>query len=352
VDQGLARIQQQLPSVLQQLSRAVTRAPQLIVHRIVHGGSRFTGPVRIDDGTLDELTALVHLAPLHNRLALAVLAQARAILPALPHVAVFDTSFHHALPLEARTYALPPALCERHGIRRFGFHGLSHAHVLRQVSKAVQRPAELLRIVSCHLGNGASLAAIKGGATVDTTMGMTPLEGLVMGSRAGDLDPGVLLELLRVPGMDAARLGDLLNNESGLRGLTGTHDMRQVERRAAAGDQACLLAMSLYCHRVRKYIGAYAAVMGGVDVIAFTAGVGENSARIRRQCLEGLEFLGVTLSEDKNREPRLSNEQPMRDIAAATSAVGLLVILADEESEMALAAAGLWNATRTDSQVP
>ena len=332
---ALAESRDVLVSLLHDILSVPGHAPRLVVHRIVHGGDQFRGPVRIDDVTEERLATLGHLAPLHNRLALAVLAQARTSLRELPHVAVFDTSFHATLPAVVRTYALPPSLCTRHGIRRFGFHGLSHANVLRATAETLRRGAQSLRIVSCHLGNGASLAAIQGGVSVETSMGMTPLEGLVMGTRAGDLDPGVLLELLRTPGMNADGLGELLYRGAGLLGLTGTHDMRLIERRAAAGEQECQLALSLYAHRVRKYIGAYAAVMGGLDVIAFTGGVGEHSSTIRQRCLEGLEFLGVVLDQARNRELQLTGEQPVTDTAAPASCVRVLVLLADEEREMA-----------------
>lgn len=338
---ALAEGRDALARVLRDILGATGRAPRLVAHRIVHGGDLFRVPVRIDDATAARLATLGHLAPLHNRLALAVLAQARTSLPELPHVAVFDTSFHATLPAVAQTYALPPSFCESHGIRRFGFHGLSHANVLRATAETLRRDAQSLRIVSCHLGNGASLTAIQGGASVETSMGMTPLEGLVMGTRAGDLDPGVLLELLRVPGMNADGLGELLYRGAGLQGLTGTHDMRQIERRAAAGEEACQLALSLYAHRVRKYIGAYAAVMGGLDVIAFTGGVGEHSAMVRQRCLEGLEFLGVVVDQARNRELRLTPEQPAVDTATPGSHVRVVVVVADEEREMAREAAQL-----------
>ena len=339
--QNTAEVSTAAATALEGLALQPGRMPDLVVHRIVHGGDRFPGPVRIDDRTAADLVALEHLAPLHNRLALAVMSQARALLPALPHVAVFDTSFHHTLPPVARTYALQPALCERLGIRRFGFHGLSHANVLRVTERVLGKSGASRCLVSCHLGNGASLAAIRDGASIDTSMGMTPLEGLVMGTRAGDLDPGVLLELMRAPGMDLAALSQLLYEGAGLRALTGTHDMREIERAAVSGDEACLLAMSVYAYRVRKYIGAYAAAMGGLDVLAFTGGVGEHSAAIRASCVEGLSVFGIGLDKARNERLRLSLAEPVIDIAAADSRVRVLVILADEEREMARAAAQL-----------
>jgi acetate kinase len=309
VDQALQRL------------REGSAPPEAIVHRIVHGGERFLHATRIDDGVLGEIEKLSRLAPLHNPPALAAVRQARAAYPHVPHVAVFDTAFHATLPPHAREYALPRNLRERFGIRRYGFHGISHAHVMHTVATQLGAPLEKLRIVSCHLGNGASVAAIEHGRSVDTSMGMTPLEGLVMGTRAGDLDPGIVLELVRSGSFDGEELDALFNRKSGMAGLTGTNDMREIERRAAAGDQDCRRALALYAYRVRKYIGAYAAVMGGVDAIGFTGGVGENSATIRQACLGRLEFLGAAV----------------------------VVVKADEELAMALEAAALLNSNATSS---
>jgi acetate kinase len=299
----------------------IGKPPDAIVHRIVHGGERFLRATRIDDGVLREIEQLNHLAPLHNPPALAAVRQARSAYPQTPHVAVFDTAYHATLPDHARAYALPRDVSQRFSIRRYGFHGISHAHVMHVVATQLHLPLEQLRIVSCHLGNGASVTAIEQGRSVDTSMGMTPLEGLVMGTRAGDLDPGILLELVQSGSFDAGKLDALLNRQSGMAGLTGTNDMREIERRAAAGDEECQRALALYAYRVRKYIGAYAAVMGGVDAIAFTGGVGENSASIRQACLERLEFLGATV----------------------------VVVRADEELAMAVEAAALLGATATSS---
>jgi acetate kinase len=301
--------------VLQQLRERSRHhgPPDAIVHRVVHGGDRFVQPTRIDEAVLAQLDKLSHLAPLHNPPALAAIRRAREVYPQTVHVAVFDTAFHATLPPHAREYALPGDLSQRFGIRRYGFHGISHAHVMNAVAAELQVAAEKLRIISCHLGNGASITAIEHGRSVDTSMGMTPLEGLVMGTRAGDLDPGILLHLIQSGSFGGNTLDDLLNRQSGLTGLTGTNDMREIERRAGAGDEDCRRALALYAYRVRKYIGAYAAAMGGVDVIAFTGGVGENSAAIRQACMERLEFLGARL----------------------------VVVRADEELAMALQAATL-----------
>lgn len=311
-----------------------------LAHRVVHGGERFVAPTRIDDSVLTELDAVSKLAPLHNLPALAALRVAMKVLPDLPHIAVFDTAFHATLPKRAREYALPRDVVERLGIRRFGFHGTSHAHVASAVAQYLRAKPQDLRVISCHLGNGASVTAIEYGRSVETSMGMTPLEGLIMGTRAGDLDPGVLLELMR-DGMDAEALDNLLNRRSGLSGLTGTNDMREIEKRAAEGDELCRLAITLYSHRVRKYIGSYAAVMGGVDVIAFTGGIGENSALIRHRCTQRLDFLGAVLDEDRNRDAKLSGEAPIAEISDERSRTRIVIVKADEELSIALEACAL-----------
>lgn len=312
---------------------------EAVAHRVVHGGEKFVEPTRLDDSVLGEIEQLNHLAPLHNPPALAAIRRARVVLPDIPHFAVFDTAFHATLPDQAREYALPADVRKRYGIRRFGFHGINHSHVARSVAAHLRVDVEKLRIVSCHLGNGASVTAIEQGRSVDTSMGMTPLEGLVMGTRAGDVDPGVLLQLLRSTDIDVDQLDDLLNKRSGLKGLAGTNDMREIERRAGAGDKGCELAIAMYVHRIRKYIGAYAAAMGGVDVIAFTAGVGEHSALVRRLSLERLDFMGAVLDVTRNESAKLSADAPIATLNAATSRVHLLAVRADEELAMARATA-------------
>lgn len=314
-------------------------APEAVVHRVVHGGEKFRDPTRLNDSVLGEIEQLNHLAPLHNPPALAAIRRAMAALPDVPHFAVFDTAFHSTLPDRAREYALPLDIRQRFGIRRFGFHGINHAHAAHSAAAYLRVDVEKLRIISCHLGNGASVTAIEGGRSVDTSMGMTPLEGLVMGTRAGDVDPGVLLQLRREGHLDADELDDLLNKRSGLKGLAGTNDMREIERRANAGDRECVLAIEIYVHRVRKYIGAYAAGMGGVDVIAFTAGVGEHSALIRRRCSERLEFMGAMIDVASNGALKLSSEHPVVAFNAPDSRVHLLAVRADEELSMARATA-------------
>lgn len=311
-------------------------------HRVVHGGERFCEPVRIDEEVEATIEALIPLAPLHNPAGLAGVRAARKVLPDLPHVAVFDTAFHATLPRRARLYALPADLAEKHGIRRYGFHGTSHAYVAARAAEHLSTPLSELRIITCHLGNGASVAAVEYGRSVETSMGMTPLEGLVMGSRCGDVDPGVLLHLMRVEGLDVDALDTILNRESGLRGMSGVgNDMRDIEARAADGDERCRLAIHAFTHRIRKYIGAYAAVMGGVDAIVFTGGIGENSALVRHRAAQRLEFLGARLNEDKNRAAALSPDNPVCEVSTAHSRCRVLAVATDEQHAIAQETAGV-----------
>ena len=310
-----------------------------IAHRVVHGGERFVAPMLLQGDAVERLEALERLAPLHNPPAIHAIRGALELFAHLPQVAVFDTAFHATLPPRAREYALPAQIRTRFGVRRYGFHGISHADVTARVAANLKKDPQELRIISCHLGSGASAAAIEYGRSVDTSMGMTPLEGLVMGTRAGDLDPGILLELQRELSPDSLRT--LLNHGAGLLGLTGTGDFSEIERRAAQGDEQCRLAIGIYTHRIRKYIGAYAAVMGGVDAIAFTGGVGEHSALVRHRCLQRLRFLGAVLDEDRNRDARVGAEHPLVDVATDESRVRILVLRADEEAAMARDAARL-----------
>ena len=303
-------------------------------HRVAHGGDRFTGPVVVDAAVEDAIAALGRLAPLHNPAAIAGLRAARERLGQLPHVAVFDTAFHATLPRRAREYALPPALTARLGLRRYGFHGTSHAYVAAAAAAWLHTEPARLRLVTCHLGAGASVAAVEYGRSVETSMGLTPLEGLVMATRPGDLDPGVIIELLR-SGLSLAELEKLLNQESGLLGLTGTADMQEVERRARTGDDASMLALQIYAHRVRKYIGAYAAVMGGVDAIVFAGGVGEHSALVRQRIAVRLEFLGAELDESRNRDAAVGPDARVAEISVARTRCPLLVVATDEEAAVA-----------------
>ena len=321
------------------------QAAEAVVHRIVHGGAEFTAPTRLDEDTLRRIAELNPLAPLHNPIALAAATLARQELPEVPHIAVFDTSFHATLPTRSREYALPRDVAQRLGIRRYGFHGLSHAQVAQSVAGFLDADPRALRIVSCHLGNGASVTAIEYGRSIDTSMGMTPLEGVVMGTRSGDIDPGVLLHLLDFGGYTPETLSRLLNSDSGLKGLAGTNDLRIIEQRASEGDETCRLALTLYAHRVRKYIGAYAAVMGGVDAIAFTGGIGQNSALMRHRILQRLDFLGARLDEDRNREAQVDTDRAVADISEAGSRTRLLVVNANEEWEMVTQAVRLIEAS-------
>lgn len=325
-------------------------------HRVVHGGARFSAPTLIDDDVLDAIDELSRLAPLHNPANAAGIRAARLALPDLPHVAVFDTAFHATLPRRAQAYALPADVVEAHGIRRYGFHGTSHAWASRQVAEALGSDVRDLRIITCHLGNGASACAVEYGRSVETSMGMTPLEGLVMGTRTGDIDPGVLLLLMREGGLDVDGLDDLLNRRSGLAGLSGVgNDLRDIEARAAEGDEACRLALQVFTHRLRKQVGAYAAAMGGVDAIAFTGGIGENSALVRNRTLQRMGFLGARLDEDRNRDARVSPESPVARIDSETSRVKLLVVACDEQREIArqvMAVAGERDQVRQDRSIP
>ena len=309
-------------------------------HRVVHGGSRFAAPVRIDDDVVDAIDALSGLAPLHNPHNVSGIRAARKLLPDVPHVAVFDTAFHHTLPRRAHTYALPADVRQRHGLRRYGFHGPSHAYVAQAAADHLGQDIRRLRVITLHLGNGCSACAVEYGASVETSMGMTPLEGLVMGTRSGDVDPGLLLQLARAEDLDLDGLDELLNRRSGLAGLSGVgNDLRDIEARAADGDDACRLAMQVFAHRARKYVGAYAAVMGGVDAIVFTGGIGQHSAAMRHRIAQRLGFLGAHLDEDLNRDA--SVERGVVDISAGRSPCRLLVAATDEQHAIAQHTAGL-----------
>lgn len=299
-------------------------------HRIVHGGTRYSGPVRISPEVEARLRALTDLAPLHQPKSLAALAAVNAALPGLPAVACFDTAFHASMPPAATTYALPAEWRTRWDLRRYGFHGLSHAYAARRAAELVGRPVADLRIVSCHLGAGASLAAVEGGRSVDTTMGFTPLEGLVMATRSGSVDPGLVLWLLEHVGMPPAELASTLEHRSGLAGLAGTPDMRQVLAAAVAGDVTATLARDVYVHRLRGAIASMTASMGGLDVLLFTGGVGENAPAIRALATGDLGFLGVAVDPAANVAA-----VPDAEIGAADARVRVLVIAAREDLEIA-----------------
>lgn len=300
-------------------------------HRSVHGGDLFTHPVRITPEVVAQIEALTSLAPLHTPANLAGIRTTLKLFPELTQVAVFDTAFHSTLPRRARLYAIPEELAKKHHIRRYGFHGTSHAYVAQKAADFLDDDLRNLRIITCHLGSGCSVAAVEYGRSVETSMGMTPLEGVVMGTRSGDLDPGVILHLMRQEGMSVDEIDELLNKKSGLAGLSGVgNDMRDIERRACEGDEACRVAIQVFCHSVRKYIGAYAAVMGGVDAIVFTAGIGENSEVVRHRIAQRLDFLGAKIDEDLNRDARPSLANPVVEISERRSRVAILTIATDE----------------------
>ncbi len=272
-------------------------------HRVVHGGARFGDPVLVDDELIDKVTELVPLAPLHNPANLEGLRVARKLFPDLPQVAVFDTAFHQTLPEHAYTYAVPLAWREEHLIRRYGFHGTSHRFVSNEAARFLGRPADELNAIVLHLGNGASATAVQGGRSVDTSMGLTPLEGLVMGTRSGDLDPAIHAHLCRQLGWSLDEIDRALNRDSGLKGLSGHNDFRELMRLREAGDERARLAFDVYCYRIRKYVGAYYAVLGHVDAVIFTAGVGEHSPAVRAAALQGLERLGIEVDPARNTGP-------------------------------------------------
>lgn len=306
-------------------------APVAVGHRVVHGGARFHEPTVVTPQVERDIDDLSALAPLHNPGALQGITAAEQAFPDVPHVAIFDTAFHQTLPPEAFTYAINAELAERYRVRRYGFHGSSHRFVAHAAAAFLGRPVEEFNQIVLHLGNGASVCAVREGRSVETSMGMTPLEGLVMGTRSGDIDPGALFHLHRKAGLNVDELDELLNRGSGLLGLTGRGDMRDVIRAATAGDGSADLALGVYLHRLKGYVGNYYAQLGRVDVISFTAGVGENNALVRERSLAGLEALGIRIDPERNaspsREPRL--------ISTDDSAVKVLVIPTNEELEIA-----------------
>ena len=304
-----------------------------VVHRVVHGGERFSAPVLINEAVLASIHDLSVLAPLHNPVNALGIEVARRAFPSLPHVAVFDTAFHATLPPRAYTYAVPRAW----GVRRYGFHGTSHAYVSREAARTLARSPSDVDVIVLHLGNGASASAVSRGKSIDTSMGLTPLEGLVMGTRSGDVDPALILHLRRTLNLSTDEIDKVLNSRSGMLALAGDNDMREVHRRVAAGDTAAELALDVYCYRIRKYVGAYLAALGGADAIVFTAGVGENDPIVRARSLAGLERLGINVDAQRNAAGETV-------ISSDGSWVKVLVIPTDEELEMALQAAALVSA--------
>ena len=303
---------------------------QAVGHRVVHGGTKLTSAVLIDEPVEAYLRSLVDLAPLHQPPALDGIDLARRLLPAIPAVACFDTAFHASLPAAAATYAIPAEWRDRYSLRRYGFHGLSHAYASRRAAEMLGRRAERLRTVTCHLGAGASLAAVLSGKSVDTTMGFTPLEGLVMATRPGDLDPGLLLWLERHGGLTEAELSEALEHQAGLKALAGTGDMREILARLSGGDGVARLAFDVYVHRLRAGVAAMAAAMAGLDVLVFTAGVGENSHEVRAAATAGLSFLGVAVDPALN-----ASAAGDLDITGGDATVRTLVIRAREDLEIA-----------------
>jgi acetate kinase len=303
----------------------------VVGHRVVHGGTRFSQAVLVDDGVVEAIRELTDLAPLHQPRALAGISAARRALPHTPAVACFDTAFHAGMPAAAARYALPAAWTQRFGLRRFGFHGLSHGYAARRAAQLLDRDPAQLRIVTCHLGAGASLAAVRGGRSVDTTMGFTPLEGLVMATRSGTVDPGLIVWLLQHGqlGLDEVAAG--LEQSAGLAGLSGQPggDIRDVQRAAAAGDEAAVLAIQVYLHRLRREIAAMTAAMSGLDVVAFTGGIGEHNPAIRAAAAAGLEFLGISVDSGRNRATADAV------ISSPQAPVPSLVITAREDIEIA-----------------
>ena len=313
---------------------ASTREVGAVGHRVVHGGEEFTRPTVLTPAVIARLEALSELAPLHNPVNLAGIREAMRLFPEAAHVAVFDTSFHHTLPPRAYLYGLPYEYYEAKKIRRYGFHGMSHAYVTLRAAEFLGRRREELAMVSCHLGNGASACAVDHGRSVDTSMGFTPAEGLIMGTRSGSLDPAILLHLMRAEGMTPEALDRLINHESGLLGLSGlSNDMREIERAAARGERRAQLAFEAFCYQVRKMIGAYAAAMGALDVLIFTGGIGQGSAAVRGEACRGLEIVGVAVDEERNRAARGFEE--VTRISPAGGRAAVLVVPTDEERMIA-----------------
>jgi len=296
-------------------------------HRVVHGGETYSKSVLIDDKVLQDLEDLSKLAPLHNPANIIGIKACSELMPNTPMVAVFDTSFHQTMPKDAYMYAIPYELYEKYGIRRYGFHGTSHNYVAHKAAEFLGRNIEDMKIITCHLGNGASLCAVKGGVSIDTSMGFTPLEGIAMGTRSGDIDPAVIPFLVHELGKNADEILNIFNKQSGVLGLSGvSSDFRDIEDAASKGDERARLALDVYHYRVRKYIGAYAAIMGGLDCIVFTAGLGENGLSTREACCKDLEFLGVKIDKELNKV-----RGELKEISSKDSKVKVLLVPTDEE---------------------
>jgi acetate kinase len=305
--------------------------PDAIGHRVVHGGEDFSTSVAIDQTVIDTIRNLIPLAPLHNPANLIGIEICRKTFPSVPQVAVFDTAFHQTMPPQAFRYAVPETWYSRHGIRRYGFHGSSHRYVANRAADYLQRPLEDLKLITLHLGNGASAAAIQHGRSIDTSMGFTPLEGLVMGTRCGDLDAAIPLHLENVLGQGADELEEALNRDSGLKGLCGSNDLREVLASEQAGDERARLALDVYCYRIRKYIGAYFVALDGLDALIFTGGVGENAPLIRSRVCQGLDKLGIAIDPEANDRPL----EEISDIGHSGHSVRVLAVRTNEELQIA-----------------
>jgi len=315
-------------------SGAVVDSSELfgIGHRVVHGGEAFQTPALIDEKVVTAIRALIPLAPLHNPANLAGIEVALKFAPRVPQVAVFDTAFHQSVPPQAFRYALPNDLYRDHNVRRYGFHGTSHFYVAKQAAGYLKRALASLNLITLHLGNGASVTAIANGKSVDTSMGMTPLEGLIMGTRSGDIDPAIIFYLGRQTGLAPDEIESLLNKNSGLKGICGLNDMRAIAQSAAEGDASARLAIEMYCYRIKKYIGAYHAVLGDVDALVFTGGIGENAANIRLRSCEGLSCFGIEVDAKRNQ----LKSKTSGAIQSDRSRVKILVVPTDEELEIAV----------------
>lgn len=329
------------------LQRCLPHGIDALGYRVVHGGDRFTGPTRVTPDVLAGIRALGELAPLHNPIAVSVIEAGQRLLPDVPGVAVFDTAFHRTLPEVASRYALPSEIDGTFPLRRYGAHGISHRYISALLLERLGRRAASTRLITCHLGSGASVCAIRDGESVDTSMGLTPLEGLVMGTRSGDVDPGLLLYLLRHGGQTPDTLDDLLNHRSGLLGLSGrSADVRDLEQAAREGDTHADLALAVFAYRVRKYIGAYAAALGGLDALAFTGGIGEHSTAMRVRICHGLDFLGLRLDDARNES--VSGGGPVR--ISPDGAMPLWVIPTDEERQIAREVQSVISSRRPDER--
>ena len=302
----------------------------MVGHRVVHGGEDFSSTTRITDAVKNKIKELSPLAPLHNPPNLIGIEVAEQIFPNAVQIGVFDTAFHQTLPEHAYRYAIPNSLYEEHGIRVYGFHGTSHRYITKRAAKILNKPLDEVNLITIHLGNGASMAAVKNGKSIDTTLGLTPLPGLVMGTRSGDIDPGVLFYLNEALGYSLDEIKSLLNKESGLKGLSGDNDMRGITERAEKGDKNAQLALAVYTYRIKKYIGAYLAAIGKVDALVFTAGVGENSPIVRAMSVEGLGSLGIEIDKVKN-----DTRGEERKISTDNSSIAIWVIPTNEELEIA-----------------